>query len=317
MSHECGISRRRLLQQGVLATAIWATATGGGNAAEPKGVNFGFSLYGMKKLPLQEAVRVCSQIGYDSVEIVCMADWPTAPEILSETARNELRTQLKNSRLALAGLMENVSAVVDDKTHAANLERLKRACQLGHDLVPDVTPFVETVLGGKPAAWEEVRDPMANRLNDWARVAEAQKAIIAIKPHVGGALHTPEGALWLMNQVKSPALRLVYDYSHYELRAIPLKGSLESLLPQTVFIHVKDSAGTAEKFQFQLPGDGRTNYGDYFQYLKSANYRGPIVVEVSGQLHTKADYDPIAAAKRSYANLAPVLERAGLRIASR
>lgn len=317
MSRERGISRRQLLQQGGLAAAVWVASSNCGRAAEPKGVNFGFSLYGMKKLPLKEALRVCSEIGYDSVEIVCLADWPSAPEILSETARKELRTQLKDSRLALAGLMENVAAVADDKTHAANLERLKRACELGHDLVPDVTPVVETVLGGKPAAWEEVRDQMANRLHDWAKVAEAQKAIIAIKPHVGGALHTPEGAVWLMNQVKSPALRLVYDYSHYELRAIPLKASLEALLPQTVFIHVKDSAGTFEKFQFALPGDGRTNYADYFQYLKAANYRGPIVVEVSGQLHAKADYDPIAAAKRSYANLAPVLERTGLRMPSR
>ncbi|MDB5335961.1 MAG: Xylose isomerase-like barrel [Planctomycetaceae bacterium] len=315
MLPDLDISRRTFLKHGVLATAALASLTNSGQAAEPTGANFGFSLYGMRKLPTKEALRVCSEIGYDSVEIVCMPDWPCAPESLSAMARQDLRGQLSHSKLTLASLMENVSPLADDKTHAAILERLKRACELGHDLVPGSTPIIETVLGGQPAMWEQVRDKMVARLQDWVKIAEAEKTIIAVKPHVGGALHTPEGAVWLMDQLKSsPWLRLGYDYSHYELRNIPLKASLESLLPRTSFIHVKDTAGTADKFQFLLPGDGRTNYVDYFQALKSAGYKGSILVEVSGQIHTRADYDPIQAAKRSYTNLAPLLERTGLRL---
>lgn len=314
MSREFALSRRGFLKTGLVASAVLTNLTVQARAAEPTGVSFGFTLYGMRKLPVKEALRVCSEIGYDSVEIACMPDWPCAPESLAAIDRQELRKQLNGSRLALASLMENVSPLADDQAHAANLERLKRACGLGHDLVPETTPIIETVLGGQPAAWEQVRDKMASRLQDWARLAVAEKAIIALKPHVGGALHTPEGATWLMDQLKSPGLRLAYDYSHFELRNIPLKSSLESMLPQTVFIHVKDSAGTADKVQFLLPGDGRTKYSDYFQSLKTAGYRGPIVVEVSGQLHTRPDYDPVQAARRSYAHLAPLLQKAGLRL---
>ncbi len=314
MSCESLVSRRTFLKHGALATAALASMANGTQAAEPTGANFGFSLYGMRKLPIKEALRVCAEIGYDSVEIVCMPGWPCAPESLSAMARQELRDQLSNSKLTLASLMENVSPLADDKAHAAILERLKRACGLGHDLLPGATPIIETVLGGQPAMWDQVRDKMVARLQDWAKIAEAEKTIIALKPHVGGALHTPEGAIWLTDQLKSPWLRLAYDYSHYELRNIPMKGSLETLLPRTAFIHVKDTAGTADKFQFLLPGDGRTNYVDYFQTLKSAGYKGAILVEVSGQLHSRADYDPIQAAKRSYTNLAPLLERTGLRV---
>ena len=304
-------SRRAFLQAGLLAgMAVWSID---GTAAGPAAaVRFGFTLYGMRKLPVHEALRVCADIGYDCVELACMADWPSAPESLSAMARRELRDQLAKHRLSLAGLMENVSPLADDKTHAANLERLKRAIGLGRDLEPDVVPVIETILGGKPAEWEQVRDKMVARLQDWARVAESEKGIIALKPHVAGALHSPDGAVWLMAHLKSPSLKLAYDYSHFELQQIPLKQSVQSMLPQTVFIHVKDTAGTADKFQFLLPGDGRTNYLDLFQLLKEANYAGPIVVEVSGQLHTREGYDPIAAARRSFNNLSPLFEKSGL-----
>lgn len=281
--------------------------------AKSSTINFGFTLYGMRSLPVAEALRVCSEIGYDSVELACMPDWPSAPESLTAIARADLKKQLADSKLVVASLMENVSPLAEDSVHRTNVERLKRACELARDLDPQSPPIIETVLGGKPAEWDQVREKMAARLKDWARVAEAEKVVIALKPHVAGALHTPEGAVWLMEQLKSSWLRLAYDYSHFELQDIPLKGSLETMLRQTAFIHVKDTTGTAAKFQFLLPGDGRTDYSVYFQQLKAAGYVGPLVVEVSGQIHMKPGYDPIAAARRCYANIAPILDKSGLR----
>jgi sugar phosphate isomerase/epimerase len=193
-----------------------------------------------------------------------------------------------------------------------NLDRLRRACEFGHDVSPKVTPVLETVLGGKPAEWEQVKSKMVERLQDWAKVAEAAKTVMALKPHVGGALHTPDGAKWLKDQLKSPWLKLAYDFSHFELQLLSLPDSLDKMLPETAFIHVKDSEGTASKFQFLLPGDGRTNYQEYFRLLKARGYAGPIVIEVSGQVHARVDYDAIAAAKHCYANLAPILTESGL-----
>lgn len=313
MSSRSTLTRRQFIEKSAIGGLICMELQHLHAAPEKKRpLTFGFTLYGMRKLPLPEALKVCGEIGYDSVELACMVDWPCDPETLSKAARIELSKWLVNNHLTVASLMENLSPLADVKIHEMNLERLKRACELAHDVSPDAPPVIETVLGGKPAEWDQVRNKMARRLQDWAQVAEAGKAVVALKPHVGGALHTPDGAKWLKEQLQTPWLKLAYDYSHFELQALPLKESLDAMLPETVFIHVKDSQGDAAKFQFLLPGDGRTNYREYFAMLKARGYSGPLVIEVSGQLHTRPDYDAVNAAKRCYANLAPILEETGL-----
>ncbi len=274
---------------------------------------FGFSLYGMKGLKTAEALRECAAIGYDAVELVLMPGWPTEPKLLTADDRRELRQRLGDTGLALAGLMENLVEPSEDAAHRANRDRLKAAAELGHALSPKTPPVIETILGGKPGQWEQVKDRLAARLRSWAEVAAAAKTVIAIKPHVGNALHTPEGAKWLRQQIDSPWLKLAFDFSHFVLRDLPLAKTMAALLPDSIFIHVKDAKGNAEKFEFLLPGDGGIDYADYFQSVRTAGYRGPVVVEVSGQISGKPGYDPIAAAKRSYANLAPVMKKEGVR----
>ena len=83
------------------------------------------------------------------------------------------------------------------------------------------------------------------------------------------------------------------------------------LLPHTRFIHVKDSNGDVAKMQFLRPGEGRTDDGRFFAQLRRPGYAGPVCVEVSSQLSNRPGYDPIAAARKSFAVLAAARERAG------
>jgi sugar phosphate isomerase/epimerase len=303
------ISRRRCLQQLALLVAGAPLARSLGAEAKPSpAIPLGFSLYGMRSLKPAEALRVCAEVGYDGVELALMAGWPTDPARLAGKDRLQLGKQLADSGLALLGLMENLPILGSAALHHKNLDRLKLAAELGHTLSPKAPPVIETILGGRPPQWDRVKEAMAGRLSDWAKVAEKARTVVAIKPHVGGAMHTPEGALWLHRQVASPWIQLAYDYSHFALRGFDLEKSLRAMLPHTRFIHVKDGKGTAEKFQFLLPGQGSTDYASYFSLLKKLGYQGPVVVEVSGQIHSKPGYDPIQAARVSYANLAPVLK---------
>ena len=301
-----------LTRRQFLATAALAAASAPAAPAASRRVGLGFSLYGMKTLPVADALRVCAETGFHDVEFALNAGYPTELKVFSPALRKELRAQLAARGLRLAALMDNLSLTVEAPAHAANLERIKAAAEIAHDLAPAAPPVLETVMGGKPAEWDKVKAQMAERLADWGRAAAAGKITLCVKPHVGSAAHLPEHALWLLEQVKNPAVKLAYDFSHYQLRGVDLGKSLDALLPHTAFIHVKDSLGELGKFQFVLPGEGKIDYADYFRRLKAANWSGSVCVEVSGQVFSKPGYDPVAAAKKSFTALAPAFSAAGL-----
>lgn len=280
-------------------------------AAASGDVSLGFSLYGMKTLSLDEALKTCAEIGYANVELALNAGFPSEPKVFTTAARAEAAQQLKALKLDLPCLMVNLSLTADDKAHALALQTIADAAQVARDMNAANPPIIETVCGGKPATWEQQKAGMAERLQSWAEVAEKEKTTIAIKAHVGSAVNSPERLLWLLEQVKSPAIQVTYDYSHFELQGIGMEESMKLLLPRTKFIHVKDSTGDAAKFQFLLPGEGRTDYVRYFTALKQHGYHGPVVVEVSGQIFNKPGYDPVAAAKKCYAVLAGALAKVG------
>lgn len=308
-----GTFTRRDFLAGVACTALSGSILRAATAA-PVRIGFGFSLYGMKSLKVAEALRVCAEIGYSGVELACLKDWPCDPAMLTKLDRKDLRRQLGDQALDLPSLMENLSLVVDDDVHRSNLERLKQVCELAHDLSPDSPPLVETVLGGKPAEWEAVKDRMVARLKDWAKVAAEQKTRLAIKAHVSGALHTPQDARWLVEQIGSPWVRLVYDYSHFQRQQMDLKETLALMLPDTIFVHIKDNVTAAGKTEFALPGDaGDIDYTAYLKQLRDAAFQGAVMVEVSGQVFSKPGYDPVMAARRCYANIQPSFVKAGLR----
>ena len=263
-------------------------------------IPIGFSLYGMKSLPVLEALKVCSEIGYECVELAVMADWPCAPEKLSIEQRRDLRQQLEDRHLQLASLMENLPLAVDGEKHRDNLDRLKRAFELSRDLAPQQTPLIETILGGSPDKWPMLKDKFIERLRDWSAVAVEYKSFITIKAHIAGALHLPQDAVELVQTINSPSLQLAFDQSHFQLRDVPLADAWKMMAQQTRFVHVKDGRGKPGAFQFLLPGDGTIDFVELFRLLKSSRYSGPVVVEVSAQLSSKPDYDPIAAAKKCW-----------------
>jgi sugar phosphate isomerase/epimerase len=274
------------------------------------GLNTG--TYGMKSMKTADALHTISDIGYDGVELCLIAGWPTDPAVLSAGGRQEIRHILDDTGLALPSLMDSLSMDGTPKNRAHHIERLKLAFALAHELSPRKLPVFETVLGGKSDDWDQTRDRIADELHDWAKLAEDGGITICFKAHADQAVDTPERAMWLLKQVNSPRIRLIYDYSHFRVQGLSLEESLRELLPYTSYIAVKDSAGDRNKHQYLLPGDGGTDYVAYFRLLNESGYTGFVGIEITAQIHSKPGYDPIATAKLCYQRLAPAFEKAGV-----
>ncbi|MCA9017254.1 MAG: sugar phosphate isomerase/epimerase, partial [Planctomycetaceae bacterium] len=213
--------------------------------------------------------------------------------------------------LKLTSLMEHCDLTGSKASQQKVLERLKRAAELGHTLKPEQPPLIETTAGS--GKWDERKNEMRDNLKEWAKVAESTKTVIAVKPHRGGVVDRPEQGVWLVEQIDSPWIRLNYDYSHFTHRNISLEDSMRIMLPFTSFIQIKDTVLQDNKARFVLPGESGDI--DYVQLLKLAvqgGYRGDICCEVSGMVFKQKGYDPLAAAKTCYQNIAPAFEQAGI-----
>jgi inosose dehydratase len=269
----------------------------------------GFSLYGMKSLPLIDALQHCAAIGYRAVELPVLADWPADSAKFSATAQREFRDALAKHALRLASLMDNLPLLGDEAKHRSNLQRLQAAAEISRTFDSTDPPLVETVLGGKPAEWDQVKQQFVDRLGEWAQVMADAKVKLAIKAHIANAMQRPEQLRWVLEQVNSPWLTAAYDFSHFELQRLDVRDTIKLLAERTTFVHVKDAQGEPGKFQFLLPGEGKTDYDQLFRLLAEEGYAGDIIVEVSGQIHSKPGYDGVAAAKKCYAALAPAMKR--------
>jgi sugar phosphate isomerase/epimerase len=273
--------------------------------AESPRLLFGFSLYGMKTVPVLEAIGQCARIGYKAVELCLRAGWATEPKLLTKADRTDIRKRIADLGLALPSVMENIPLGRPGGVRPANLDRLRAAAEICYEASPGPPALIETTVGGRPANWEQAKNAMADELGAWAKTLEQLKTTLAIKAHSKNAMNLPERALWMVDQVKSPWVKLVYDYSHYQVNGLDMRKTMEQVASRAVFAHIKDSTGTGENFRFLLPGDGHVDYKAYVKALLGVGYRGPVLVEVSVDVFDQPNYDPLAAARHVWEKVSP------------
>jgi len=296
------------LAAGAQVTAAMPSAAEESQAGDS--ISLGFSLYGTKQLSLDESLQACATAGFQHIEFCLNSGFPTEPSVFDLAARQATAERLQELHLSLPCLMIQIPLVCDEATQQSSLRTIAAAAALGRDLVPNHPPILETVVGGSPGKWDKQKTGMLQRLRGWAEAAEREQVVLAIKAHVGSAMNSPARLLWLLQESGSTAIQAAYDFSHFELQGLDLQVTLTELLPRTRFIHVKDTSGDAGKFRFLLPGEGRTDYVQYFRLLRQFRYTGPVCVEVSGQVSGQPDYDARKAISSTWATLSGSLAAA-------
>ncbi|MDA0808915.1 MAG: sugar phosphate isomerase/epimerase [Planctomycetota bacterium] len=319
-------SRRNFLSRSVTAVSSAAASTllpfNGVDANDGQAgsrILLGFSTYGAKTLRTETTIDLIAGTGYDSVEITVWPDWDAAPGNMPPDRRSQIRKQLSDSGLVLTSLMEHLSPEADDARHKSSLERLKSVFQLANDLAPDRRPVVQTVLGS--GNWDDKKSLFVDRVGEWVTLGKSHGVVTCVKPHRGGGMSKPSEAVWLINQIGDAHwLKMVYDFSHYAFRDIPLVDSIQQSLPHIGHVAVKDAVQTVPKdgqksrVEFQLPGEaGTIDFVTILQTLHKGGYAGDISCEVSGMVSGKPGYDPVAALKTCYSNLSKAFNNAGIK----
>ncbi len=305
-------TRRTAIQSGLLAAAgfslspQWLFAQ---KAAVANRMTLGFSTYGMKTLSLAKALDVIAEVGFEAVEICVRPEWDSSPAKMTPDRRAATREQLAKHGLKLTALMEHLPPAATEADHKLHLMRLKGVYELARDLGAGQPPLMQTVLGD--GSWDTLKNLFRDRVADWVKLGQEHGVVTCIKPHRGGAMSRPSEAIWLIQQLdNSKWLKIVYDYSHYIYRDIPLVESLTEALPYVAHVAVKDTIQKDGKTSFVLPGEaGTIDYSTLFAQLKAGGYRGDLSCEVSGMVSNKPDYDPIAATKTCFRNLDPVFRK--------
>jgi inosose dehydratase len=285
-----------------LASLLAGAATG---RAQSRRLQFGFSLYGMKTLPWREGLVHVARIGYKSTELCLRAGWDTEPKLLTKANRAEIRKRIGDLGLTLSSVMENMGLARPGGSPEANLDRLRAAAEICYECSPGAPALIETTVGGRPDSWEDMKSAMAGELGAWVKKVEELKITLAIKAHSKTAMSRPERILWLADQAPSPRLKMVYDYSHYAAFGLEMRKTMEQVVPHAVFVHIKDTIGSAPNHHFVLPGDGPVDFKAYAANLIDLGYRGPVVVEVSVDVFDQPGYDPVKAAEHVWQKVSP------------
>ena len=255
-----------------------------------------------------------AKIGFDSVALDCQPQVrrPTRKSC-SPSRRADLRKIAADCGLRVTAILGLPEPSASDEAHAAALERLKILAQLAHELDPARPPLIAAMLGGRDP-WEKMKPLFARRAADWVKVAESSDITITIKAHRNTSMDRPEQAVELFKELGAPRrLRTTFDYSHFALRDIPLADAIRIALPWTVYVAIKDVATENDRAVFKLPGETKQiDYPALIRQFHEGGYRGDYSCEVSAMIFTKPGFDYLAAARTSYANIAPAFAAAGV-----
>jgi sugar phosphate isomerase/epimerase len=246
----------------------------------------------------------------------------------------------------LPSLIGNQSLVeVDPERNAAAVTRLRESIDLCAELTlrDGLVPTLNTGIAGHSGDLEARQQMVVDRLGALSEYAHKRGVVICIEPHVGGAIDNPQRAEWIVQAVNSPALRLDFDVSHFEVGGFDMHETVPRLAPLAGAAEIKDQHlrylasqndaspapdgwlvegnglgratapdGRPVEFQFLLGGEGTFDLPGYLTLMQAQNFTAPIAFEASVQCQSRPGYDAMESARSIYTWMADGWRQAGI-----
>ncbi len=272
-----------------------------------------YGTYAMPMLSLEEALPMIADIGYDGVELCISPKHNSMPEDLDSAKRQQLKAMLSDLNLGVPSLFMLGSVLTEDRgVHKNRLDLARQVMELARDLEIGESPVLSVGIGGKTAMWETHRDHLVHLLKDYEKLASDEGFILAVEAHCNAMVDRTERAIWLMEAVNSPFIRLHFDIVHFYLAKEPITETVHKLLPYTAHTHVTDARILEDKFELLPLGRGELDCVEYVKAMHEAGWTDFITVEVSAMVWSKEDYSPFAIAALSYSTLNSAFKEAGV-----
>ena len=273
-----------------------------------------YGTYAMPDMPLEEAAPLLAEIGYDGVEI-CASPRHAAsmPTEMDGGRRRRLRELLQRLGLGIPAVFTSGHLLAENQDgHRRTLEHVRRCAGLARDLGAE-SPVAALGIGGRSDQWDEVKGRIVDQLGDYGRLAQEEGFLVAAEAHCGAAVDRSERALWAIESVASPAVRLHFDIVHFYLAGEDETGAVERLLPVTGHTHVTDARRHADGgFDLLLLGQGDLDAAAYVKAMAAGGWEGFLTLEVSGRIWGRGDYDAAAAARISCDAMTRAFDEAGV-----
>jgi len=146
-------------------------------------------------------------------------------------------------------------------------------------------------------SWPNAKEPLADadwkkevlrRLKVLARIAEDGGVILGMENCSGWSSETPENMKRTFDQIKSKALRVIYDTGNVVAHPGGVWKWYETCKPHTVYVHVKDGVAPAGgKERYTWPGEGSGMVREVIADLLKSGYDGGFSIEphLASQVH--------------------------------
>ena len=142
------------------------------------------------------------------------------------------------------------------------------------------------------------------RLRQVGDVAARHGLVVALETHPN-VITNGDVARRTMEAVAHPNVRVNYDTAnvHYYNRGVDSVAELRKVLPYVAALHLKESKGAYESFDFPPLGQGIVDFPAIFRLLDEAGFQGPTTLEIEFENHPDPEGEFVRTLQASVAYL--------------
>lgn len=242
---------------------------------------------------LIDTMQMFHDIGYKGMELSIVRGNSTvlAWDYMDDYVIDKVNEKSSELDVKVTCMACHQNYVTDDVTFEAQKKLLKTAKKYNTDVVIMSTFIPFENREGHPELYTE----LAKRTRTLCDIAEEEGVKIAIEVEPNQLVHNLKRFFALVEEVKSPALKLNFDVGHMYLSEVDIFKAMEQSKEFIVYSHI-DNMCMGEHCH-KLPWDGEINLKEVYDVMKQKYYDGPVSLDLYLQ-----DYEKTAKQCLDYIN---------------